>query len=121
MSKRSLPWTTLSAILTTFSLLGCSSSEPTPGAETPDAHGSQAETVTGGKPFHGLLEYRAKDAKLALVRPTLLAAEDATLAGGVSVVGVSAGGESRAYPLYVLKNHQIVNDRVGGQPIAASW
>ncbi len=80
-----------------------------------------SRTVTGGEPFHGLLEYRAKDAKLALVKPTLVSVTQAPLATGVSVVGVTAGGETRAYPLYILKNHQIVNDRVGGMPIAASW
>ncbi len=109
---------TLAALAT----VACSSREPDPGAQaTAQPHEADAKTVTGGEPFHGLLEYRAKDAKLALVRPTLVSASEAALAGGVSVVGVSAGGESRAYPLYILKNHQIVNDRVGGQPIAASW
>ena len=81
----------------------------------------EAATVTGGEPFHGLLPYRAKDAKLALVRPVFLDAEEAQLADGVSVVGVSVDGADRAYPLYVLKNHQVVNDRLGDLPIAASW
>jgi len=78
-------------------------------------------TVTGAKPFHGVLQYRAKDAKLALVRPEFATAEEAGLPAGVSVVGVSVDGEARAYPLYVLKNHQVVNDRLGKVPIAASW
>ncbi len=82
---------------------------------------SQEKTVTGGEAFHGVLQYRAKDAKLALVRPAFVTAEEAGLPSGVSVVGVSTDGESRAYPLYVLKNHQVVNDRLGGTPIAASW
>ena len=81
----------------------------------------EAATVTGGEPFHGLLPYRAKDAKLALVRPVFVEAEEAQLADGVSVVGVSVDGADRAYPLYVLKNHQVVNDQLGGVPIAASW
>ena len=79
------------------------------------------QTVTGGEPYHGLLQYRAKDAKLALVRPSFVLAEEASLPAGVSVVGVSANNEHRAYPLYVLKNHQVVNDQLGGVPIAASW
>ncbi len=81
----------------------------------------EAATVTGGEPFHGLLPYRAKDAKLALVRPVFVEADEAQLADGVSVVGVSVDGVDRAYPLYVLKNHQVVNDRLGDLPIAASW
>ena len=79
------------------------------------------ETVTGGEPYHGVLQYRAKDAKLALVRPAFVSAEEARLPAGVSVVGASVNGEHRAYPLYILKNHQVVNDLVGGVPIAASW
>ncbi len=108
--------------LVALSLAACTTADstaPGPGTETADT--SSAKTVTGGKPYHGLLEYRAKDAKLALVRPTLVTAAEAALASGVRVVGVAADGESRAYPLYVLKNHQIVNDQVGGTPIAASW
>ena len=42
--------------------------------------------------------------------------DEARLASGVSVVGVSVGDQHRAYPLYVLKNHQVVNDRVGDVP-----
>jgi hypothetical protein len=81
----------------------------------------QERTVTGAEPYHGVLQYRAKDAKLALVRPSFLTAEQAALPAGVSVVGVTVGDEHRAYPLYVLKNHQVVNDRLGNVPIAASW
>ena len=87
----------------------------TGGAEEPE------KTVTGGEAFHGILQYRAKDAKLALVRPSFIGAAEVNLPAGVSVVGVSANGEHRAYPLYVLKNHQVVNDQLGGVPIAASW
>ncbi len=85
-------------------------------------HGQESEqTVTGGTPFHGVLQYRGKDAKLALIRPSFVAAQDAELADGVSVVGVSIGGVHRAYPLYVLKNHQVVNDTLAEVPVAASW
>jgi len=79
------------------------------------------KTVTGGEPFHGVLQYRSKDAKLALIRPSFIAAADAELADGISVVGVSIGGVHRAYPLYVLKNHQVVNDTLAEVPVAASW
>ena len=92
-----------------------------PNAIPPESEPKSEVTVTGGEAFHGLLEYRSKDAKLALVRPDFLTAAEAGLPEGVSVVGVSAGGAHRAYPLYVLKNHQIVNDRLGDTPIAASW
>ena len=37
------------------------------------------------------------------------------------VVGVEIGGESRAYPLHFLHVHEIVNDTLGGTPIAIVW
>lgn len=95
--------------------------QPQQSKAEPAADAGKEVTVTGGEAFHGLLEYRARDAKLALVRPTFATSAEAGLPSGVSVVGVSVDGIHRAYPLYVLKNHQIVNDTLGGVPIAASW
>jgi hypothetical protein len=37
------------------------------------------------------------------------------------VVGVEIDGEAQAYPIRYLNYHEIVNDRVGGTPIAATW
>lgn len=37
------------------------------------------------------------------------------------VVGVVVGGEARAYPLPLLEAHEIVNDELGGVPIAISF
>ena len=37
------------------------------------------------------------------------------------VLGVNMGGESRAYPIPFLSWHEIVNDTVGGVPVAATW
>lgn len=78
-------------------------------------------TPSGGEPYHEMIQYRAKDAKPAIMQPVLVDAEAAVLAPGTKVIGVSIGGESRAYPLFMLNNHQIVNDQVGGTPISASW
>lgn len=78
-------------------------------------------TLTGGEPYRGRIQYRAKDAKPAIMDPTMIAADRAMLAGGTKVIGVIINGEARAYPLFVLSNHQIVNDWVGGTPISASW
>ena len=37
------------------------------------------------------------------------------------VIGVSVNGEHRAYSLNLLSRHEIVNDIVGGKPIAVTW
>ncbi|MFB6149041.1 MAG: DUF3179 domain-containing protein [Halobacteriales archaeon] len=37
------------------------------------------------------------------------------------VIGVEINGETRAYPLRILTVHEIVNDEVGGRPIAVTY
>ena len=37
------------------------------------------------------------------------------------VLGVSINGDLRAYPLNMLSRHEIVNDTVGGVPVAVTW
>ena len=37
------------------------------------------------------------------------------------VLGLSINGDHRAYPLNLLSRHEIVNDTVGGVPVAVTW
>jgi len=37
------------------------------------------------------------------------------------VIGVQVGDKARAYPLLVLSSHEIVNDALGGRPIAVTY
>ena len=37
------------------------------------------------------------------------------------VLGVSINGDNLAYPLNMLSRHEIVNDTVGGKPVAVTW
>ncbi len=37
------------------------------------------------------------------------------------VIGLSINGDSRAYPLKLMSRHEIVNDTVGGKPVAVTW
>lgn len=108
-----------SAALLLLPLMGCAS--PPSSTRINDETDSADRTPTGGEAYHGLIQYRAKDAKQAIVNPTLLPANEAKLAAGTKVIGVFVNGEAVAYPLFVLSNHQVVNDEVGGTPICASW
>ena len=108
-----------SAALFLLPLMGCANPPSSTGIN--DTTDSVDRTPTGGEAYHGLIQYRAKDAKVAIVKPTLLSANEVKLAGGTKVIGVFINGEARAYPLFILSNHQIVNDQVGGTPICASW
>jgi hypothetical protein len=37
------------------------------------------------------------------------------------VIGLEINGDSRAYPLFILVWHEIVNDRIGGVPVAITY
>ncbi len=43
------------------------------------------------------------------------------LVGSDRVIGVRIGGAARAYPLRLLRWHEVVNDRLGGVPIAVTY
>jgi len=64
-----------------------------------------------------------KDGIPAILDPTFLTVQEAqpNMNDGERVLGVSINGENRAYPLSLLSRHEIVNDIVGGQPIAVTW
>ena len=65
----------------------------------------------------------SKDAIPAILDPKFLdtRAANAQMAPNERVLGVSVKGESRAYPLKMLSRHEVVNDEVGGVPIAVTW
>lgn len=64
-----------------------------------------------------------KDAILAILKPTFVAAAEGEtdMLGYEQVIGVSINGDNRAYPLVMLSRHEIVNDVVGGKPIAVTF
>lgn len=99
-------------------LWGCSPDEPA----SPDEEGRHGtHSPTGGKLETGPIPYRAKGSKPALDKPEFRAADDVTLPTGLNVIGVVINGEAKAYPTFILNQHQVVNDWLGGVPIAPSW
>ena len=63
-----------------------------------------------------------KDAIQAILDPTFENAAEANwIADSDSIVGVSINGDARAYPIAILSGREIVNDTVGGVPIAVTW
>lgn len=54
--------------------------------------------------------------------PAFAAAQDAGFVSDSDlVIGLSINGDARAYPLFILVWHEIVNDRVGGVPVAVTY
>ena len=71
------------------------------------------EIISGGPPPDGIP---------AIDRPTFEAAEAVTwLEGNEPVVAFELQGDARAYPIQILTYHEIVNDVVGGEPVAITF
>lgn len=53
----------------------------------------------------------------------IVSAEDAPLEEGDLVMGIAINGEARAYAINYMMGgpNEVVNDTLGGQPIAPSW
>jgi hypothetical protein len=64
----------------------------------------------------------ARDCIPSIDSPKFVAATEASfLADDDIVVTISYKGEHRAYPTKILDHHEIVNDTIGGDPIAITW
>jgi len=64
----------------------------------------------------------ARDCIPSIDAPNYVPAEDAGhVADDDMVIALSLHGESRAWPARILDRHEIVNDTIGGVPIAITW
>jgi len=57
----------------------------------------------------------------SLTDPEFITADQASLSADDLVLGLSMGGESKAYPLRQMWFHHIANDIIGGQPVAVTY
>lgn len=73
-----------------------------------------ADILSGGPPPDGIPPIDAPTFDPISTGDTWLKAADPVLA-------VSVGEEAKAYPLAILTRHEIVNDEIGGIPIAATF
>ena len=82
-------------------------------AEPPETVERDLEIVT-------LLPY---DAIPAILQPEFITADEADekLDPGSLVIGLSIDGDNRAYSIPTLSSYEIVNDTVGGKPVAVTW
>lgn len=54
-------------------------------------------------------------------RPEFIAARADNLDGAEKVLAIRVGAEARAYPIRSISYHHVVNDRLGGVPIVATY
>jgi len=94
-----------------------SSSEPEESTQRPEMPFELLE----GEPMYTVLP---QDAIPAIDEPRFLFADeaDAVMAPDEPVLGVvGVNGTAKAYSAWQLDAHEIVNDSLDGQPIAATW
>jgi hypothetical protein len=64
----------------------------------------------------------ARDCIPSIDKPKYLSVDEAThIADDELVITLSYNGEFRAYPSRILDHHEIVNDSIGGDPLAITW
>ncbi len=64
-----------------------------------------------------------KDGIPAIFNPKFVSADEANTQLDLDdlVIGVSLNGEHKAYGVANLSSHEVVNDSLGGRPIAVTW
>ena len=53
--------------------------------------------------------------------PSFVTADEAEIADESWVLGVVIDGQAKAYSLAILNSHEVVNDVISDQPVAAVW
>ena len=77
------------------------------------------EELAGLLASYNLYDYEFRK---AIVGPRFIAAEQAsTKFTNRQVLGISIDGDHRAYAIHFIEAHEIVNDTVGGVPVAVTY
>lgn len=105
----------LSTLIFAICALGCDAE--TPSAKEQDrGSGFDAKNIPADVAV--LLE---RDAIPAIWDPVFVSAAEANMPDDAEVIGFAHNGEAHAYSINLLDGHEIVNDVVGGERIAATW
>ena len=96
------------------SLSSPSSSSPTVSAQEENSIVPLDQIVGGGPPRDGIP---------SIDNPKFVAVQEADgfIEDGEFVLGLNINGDIRSYPLQILVWHEIVNDNVGGVPVAVTY
>ena len=107
--KGRIVWTLVSLALGCSLVLGQGSRRPNPPSEDID-----------GSPMYKVLP---KDQIPAIYEPQFVsgAEADAQMLPHEPILGVFDGVSARAYSLWQLDHHEVVDDMLGSVPIAATW
>lgn len=83
---------------------------------------AEGEEVARGRELE-IVTLLGFDAIPAILDPKLVTASEAEASMDLDeqVLGLSINGDHRAYSIRLLSRHEIVNDVVGGVPVAITW
>lgn len=75
------------------------------------------------EPRYDIITVLGYDAIAAILEPEFVSADEAGewMVASEQVVGLSVNGDHRAYSIPMLSRHEIVNDTLGGKPVAITW
>lgn len=132
-AKRRVRWLALGPA-GLFLLAGCGAvtpeelALPTETGRAPDGEPSTATPVAAAPDTFPEEEYRivtllAPDAIPSIDNPQFYSVSDADQEYDLDelVLGVEFDADARAYPIGLLARHEIVNDTVGGRPLAVTY
>ena len=87
------------------------------------AASAEGDTPAEDRQEYDIVTLLPKDAIRSIDRPEFYSADeaDSEYSANEMVLGVVFDGEARAYSVGLLSSHEIVNDVVGGRPIAVTW
>lgn len=93
---------------------------PVPSLHTPEVLEEKAKEEV---PEYMIISLLPPDAIPAIEDPQFLsvAEADEEYDAREPVLGVEINGDARAYSIPLLSRHEIVNDTVGGVPVAVTW
>ncbi len=96
---------------------------PTEEVTLPLSNQNESEKSKAGGRTLEIVTLLSFDAIPAILEPRFVTSEEASkdYQSDDPVLGVSIKGEHRAYSIKMLSRHEIVNDVVGGVPIAITW
>ncbi len=122
----------LAVTLAALAAAACSATEVAP-TSTPATDGEVASETTDVRQLNPdgpkdvdiepdyFVRFLSRDSIRPIYGPTVVSAAEAPLGSGDQVIGVSLGGQSRAYPIRTLRIREMVNDELGGIPILVTW
>ena len=94
-----------------------------PPGEAVAINGDEAWKPEITEPRYDIMTVLGYDAIPAILDPEFASVTEAEewMAPSEQVIGLSLNGDNRAYSIPLLSRHEIVNDTVGGKPVAVTW